>query len=67
MSVGIFGQWKQEGLLEGLRLALLLHLETRFGTVPDAVRERINQLPLERTREVLAAAYRAQSLDELNL
>ena len=67
MSVGVFGQWKQQGLeegrQEGLREALLLQIEARFGSVPGQVRERVEKMPPEKVREALANVIRVQTLD----
>ena len=67
---------RQEGLVEGLekgivqnaREAILDVLDTRFGEVPDAVREQVNTLCSEPTlKELLRRAARASSLDEFSV
>jgi predicted transposase YdaD len=64
---------RQEGLVEGLekgliqnaREAILDVLDTRFGEVPDSVRERINALCSEPTlKNLLRRAVRTPSLEE---
>ena len=65
MSVGLIEKWKQQGHQEGLREALLLQIQVRFGSVPESARERIEQMPMEKVREALAALFRVQTLDEL--
>ena len=66
----------QKGLLEGLekgivqtaREAILDVLDSRFGEVPDSVRERINVLCSEPTlKDLLRRAARASSLDEFSV
>ena len=63
----------QKGLVEGLekgilqngREAILDVLDTRFGQVPDSVRERVNALGSEPTlKTLLRRAARASSLEE---
>ena len=52
---------RKEGLIEGLekgilqkaREAILDVLDTRFGEIPDSVRERVNALACERTLKEL--------------
>jgi flagellar biosynthesis/type III secretory pathway protein FliH len=66
----------ERGLLEGLekgivqtaREAILDVLDSRFGEVPDSVRERINVLCSEPTlKDLLRRAARASSLDEFSV
>ena len=66
----------QKGLVEGLekgivqtaREAILDVLDSRFGEVPDSVRERINVLCSEPTlKDLLRRAARASSLDEFSV
>jgi hypothetical protein len=63
----------QKGLMEGLekgilqtaREAILDVLDTRFGQVPDSIRDRINSLGSEPTlKTLLRRAARASSLEE---
>ena len=64
---------RQEGLVEGLekgivqnaREAILDVIDTRFGQVPDSVRERINAIESEPTlKNLLRRAVRTPSLEE---
>jgi hypothetical protein len=66
-------QGLQKGLMEGLekgilqtaREAILDVLDTRFGQVPDSVRERVNTIGSEPTlKNLLRRAARASSLEE---
>ena len=59
---------RQEGLVQNAREAILDVLDTRFGEVPDAVREQVNALCSEPTlKELLRRAARASSLDEFSV
>ena len=59
---------RQEGLVQNAREAILDVLDTRFGEVPDAVRERVNALCSEPTlKDLLRRAARASSLDEFSV
>jgi hypothetical protein len=63
---------RQEGLEKGIvqtaREAILDVLDSRFGEVPDSVRERINVLCSEHTlKDLLRRAARASSLDEFSV
>ena len=64
---------RQEGLVEGLekgilqtaREAIIDVLDTRFGQVPDSVRERVNTIGSEPTlKNLLRRAVRTPSLEE---
>ena len=56
---------RQEGLVQNAREAILDVLDTRFGQVPDSVREQVNALCSEPTlKDLLRRAARASSLDE---
>ena len=58
----------QKGLLQNAREAILDVLDTRFGEVPDSVREQVNALCSEPTlKELLRRAARASSLDEFSV
>ena len=55
----------EKGILQNAREAILDVLDTRFGQVPDSVRERVNALDSERTlKALLRRAARASSLEE---
>jgi hypothetical protein len=55
----------EKGILQNAREAILDVLDTRFGQVPESVRERINALDNERTlKGLLRRAARASSLEE---
>ena len=59
---------RQEGLVQNAREAILDVLDTRFGEVPDSVREQVNALCSEPTlKELLRRAARASSLDEFSV
>ncbi|MCX6864206.1 MAG: hypothetical protein NT050_15070, partial [Verrucomicrobia bacterium] len=63
---------RQEGLEKGIvqtaREAILDVLDTRFGEVPDSVRERINSLDDDRTlKDLLRRAARVPSLAEFSV
>jgi len=59
---------RQEGLLQNAREAILDVLDTRFGHVPDAVREQVNALCSELTlKDLLRRAARVPSLDEFSV
>ena len=59
---------RQEGILENAREAIIDVLDTRFGEVPDAVREQVNALCSEPTlKDLLRRAVRASSLDEFSM
>jgi hypothetical protein len=63
--------WFDKGLRQGReqerRAVLLEQLEDKFGPLTGAVREKVQQLPLERLTELTKAVLRAQSLQELGL
>jgi hypothetical protein len=55
----------EKGILQNAREAILDVLDTRFGQVPDSVRERINSLDNERTlKDLLRRAILTPSLNE---
>jgi hypothetical protein len=55
----------EKGILQTAREAILDVLDTRFGQVPNAVRERINAIGSEPTlKNLLRRAVRVSSLDE---
>ncbi len=59
---------RQEGILQNAREAILDVLDTRFGEVPDFVREQVNALCSEPTlKDLLRRAVRASSLDEFSM
>ena len=59
---------RQEGILQTGREAILDVLDTRFGEVPDSVREQVNALCSEPTlKDLLRRAVRASSLDEFSM
>jgi hypothetical protein len=56
---------RQEGILQNGREAIIDVLDTRFGQVPESVRERINAIGSEPTlKNLLRQAARASSLEE---
>ena len=57
-----------EGIIQNAREAILDVLDTRFGHVPDAVRERVSDLCSEPTlKDLLRRAARVPSLDEFSV
>jgi hypothetical protein len=59
---------RQEGILENAREAIIDVLDTRFGHVPNAVREQVNALCSEPTlKDLLRRAARVPSLDEFSV
>jgi hypothetical protein len=59
---------RQEGILQTGREAIIDVLDTRFGEVPDAVRERIYTLDDDRTlKDLLRRAARVPSLAEFSV
>jgi hypothetical protein len=55
----------EKGIVQNAREAILDVLDTRFGQVPDSLRERVNALCSEPTlKNLLRQAARASSLDE---
>jgi flagellar biosynthesis/type III secretory pathway protein FliH len=59
---------RQEGLVQNAREAVLEVLDTRFGQVPDSVREQVNTLCSEPTlKELLRRSARVSSLDEFSV
>jgi hypothetical protein len=58
----------EKGIVQTAREAILDVLDSRFGEVPDSVRERINALDDDRTlRDLLRRAARVPSLDEFSV
>ena len=58
----------EKGILQNAREAILDVLDTRFGEVPDAVREQVNALCSEPTlKDLLRRAARVPSLDEFSV
>jgi len=54
----------QEGLQEGRQACILDLLETRFGEVPVAIRDRVRAIRDEaRLKEMLCRAFRIPSLE----
>ena len=60
-------QGLQQGRLEGQREAVRLLLENRFGALAPAVRQRLEDWPVERLPELLLAVPQAESLRALGL
>jgi len=54
--------WFEQGLEQGRRQILRDLLEERFGPLPLAVQERIDQWPPERLTPLMKSVWRAQSL-----
>ena len=56
---------RQEGIVQTAREAILDVLDTRFGQVPNSVRERVNAIGSEPTlKNLLRQAVRTPSLEE---
>ena len=55
----------EKGILQTAREAIIDVLDTRFGQVPDSVRERVNTIGSEPTlKNLLRRAVRTPSLEE---
>jgi hypothetical protein len=55
----------EKGIVQNAREAILDVLETRFGQVPDSLRERVNTIGSEPTlKNLLRRAVRTPSLEE---
>lgn len=59
--------WFEQGVEKGWRQVLQKQLEKRFGSLSEAVRERLRQLPAERLSPLAEELLRAESLRELGL
>jgi hypothetical protein len=59
--------WYEKGIEKGRRELLHEQLEERFGPLPSAVVDRLQQLPLEQLLILGRALVRAQSLRDLGL
>jgi hypothetical protein len=46
---------------------LLIQLEARFGPLAPEVRQRVEALPAERSKELLLAIVQGQSLQDMGL
>jgi hypothetical protein len=58
----------EKGIVQNARESILDVLDTRFGEVPDSVREQVNALCSEPTlKDLLRRAVRASSLDEFSM
>ena len=55
----------ERGKIAGETQALLLQLETRFGTLSEDVRTRVEAMTPEQVRDALVGIVRGQSLQEL--
>lgn len=62
-----FFPWKDEVFMWGKREAILKVLETRFGPVPDSVKERVYDLVLGELDDALSVAATAESLEATDL
>ena len=56
---------REEGLERGLRLAMTTILESRFGTLPDALNDTIEALDEEKLQEALPFVSVVKTIDEL--
>lgn len=60
--------YMQQGELAGRRAMLIELLETRFMTIPDALRDRINSITdLDSLRAVAREVVAIEKLDDLRL
>ena len=57
----------ERGIIQGQRVAALLQLEEKLGTLSPAVRQRVDLLSPEELRRLLIDVIRAQSLRDLGL
>jgi hypothetical protein len=61
-------EWQAEGAIQARREDLRLLLEDRFGTLPEALLQRIEATEdPERLRSALLQVHKIQSPDELQL
>ena len=58
---------REEGEARGRQLMLLNQLQAKFGALPAAVEERLQQRSLAELDQLAVALIRAESLDELDL
>ena len=58
---------REEGEARGRQLMLLNQLQAKFGAVPAAVEERLQQRSLAELDQLAVALIRAESLAELDL
>ncbi len=59
--------WYEQGRQKGQLEVLVIQLEERFGPLSAAVRERLENLPQDRLRELIRKIVTAKSLRELGL
>jgi hypothetical protein len=57
----------ERGIIQGQRLSVLLQLETKFGALSAAVKQRVESLTPEALRQMQVAILKAESLKELGL
>ncbi len=67
MMTTTFEKGVLKGIQEGQRRSVRLQLEKRFGPLPPAVRERLDQWPAERLDDLVLALLEAPSLKALGL
>jgi hypothetical protein len=67
MSMGLLDHVEERGLQKGQRELLRKQLETRFGTLPLLVEERLANWPADQLTELGTALLSAKSLQELGL
>ena len=64
----LIARGRSEGKTEGVREAIVLVLNARFGSTPPAILEKLESIDdLDRLHEILDQALHAHSLDELGL
>ncbi len=57
----------EEGPRDGLRAAVLMVVETRFGRAPSETRQKLEMCPDERLSELLDRAITARSLEDVQI
>jgi predicted transposase/invertase (TIGR01784 family) len=61
-------EWKEEGRQEGVQEFLLSQIEARFGTIPEEIRQRVEDIhDPEQLKKLGKILLNASSLDELGL
>ena len=67
MQKTIFDEAREMGALEGERSLLLRLLESKFGEVPDRLRNKVSRLDAAKITRLATDVLRAERLSELKL
>ena len=57
-------EWDEAGITKGVRRSVLRLIEHRFGTIPDELKTRIDQLPEPQAEELLLAVLDFKTLGD---